>query len=306
MNNQCFENINFQLLVLQNEFLRGKESLDNQYKALVDNLLMSNYNVYDNFSPYRNFSFYNQNTFDSSMLFGSTGSSLYTPQNYTSRICQQQERSLNFIKEKEESLLNKKRINETKSSQDKLTNELHESTNLSSSKSNGEKNNNLKLIDKKADKKVSTFNKRPDCLRKRIKTLANRYINKKLNILLRANTQKKLRNLPLQYNNNVNKQFNKNLVDRTILSIYTELIPDIKDQGDAIKIKYNQLLIEESSCNELKNTLQRKWKELYTEYLESSDYQKDTKYLLEIEGNEYVTTFKNHAENLVSYYQENK
>ena len=105
--------------------------------------------------------------------------------------------------------------------------------------------------------------------------------------------------LPQIFITNINIEYNRNYLDKTIIQIYNEfdLIQNLKKIDDVIRIKNKELF---------KIFSKYKFYELYGEYIESQCYKKDVNKVINKNGKNIGTLYEFVSKNFVSYYLSNK
>jgi hypothetical protein len=111
----------------------------------------------------------------------------------------------------------------------------------------------------------------------------------------------KLARLPQAFITNIKIEFNKYYLSRSILQIYSEF--DIfKSHTELIEAG----LIKEEKKSVLEKFLNLTLEEVYDYYITSKRYQKDKEKIINKDGSEFAILFNFIAENIISYYKNNK
>ena len=154
-----------------------------------------------------------------------------------------------------------------------------------------------------------------DNIRRRIKTLFNNYIIKLLNNLLKKNfigTKMKFVKINIRITKDVGIKYNRNLLDKKIRDIITNVSNKYLNQDNNIKcIKY----IESHKNNEeIINVLNKTYKDLYVNYyLKSSkndildnSFEAHKQKILGLYGKEYSELFIKNAYNFIEFFAKGK
>ena len=154
-----------------------------------------------------------------------------------------------------------------------------------------------------------------DNIRRRIKALFNNYIIKLLNNLLKKNfigTKMKFAKINIRITKDVGIKYNRNLLDKTIRDIITNVSNKYLNQDNNIKcIKY----IESHKNNEeIINVLNKTYKDLYVNYyLKSSkndildnSFEAHKQKILGLYGKEYSELFIKNAYNFIEFFAKGK
>ena len=154
-----------------------------------------------------------------------------------------------------------------------------------------------------------------DNIRRRIKALFNNYIIKLLNNLLKKNfigTKMKFVKINIRKTKDVGIKYNRNLLDKTIRDIITNVSNKYLNQDNNIKcIKY----IESHKNNEeIINVLNKTYKDLYVNYyLKSSkndildnSFEAHKQKILGLHGKEYSELFIKNAYNFIEFFAKGK
>ena len=154
-----------------------------------------------------------------------------------------------------------------------------------------------------------------DNIRRRIKALFNNYIIKLLNNLLKKNfigTKMKFVKINIRKTKDVGIKYNRNLLDKTIRDIITNVSNKYLNQDNNIKcIKY----IESHKNNEeIINVLNKTYKDLYVNYyLKSSkndildnSFEAHKQKILGLYGKEYSELFIKNAYNFIEFFAKGK
>ena len=154
-----------------------------------------------------------------------------------------------------------------------------------------------------------------DNIRRRIKTLFNNYIIKLLNNLLKKNfigTKMKFAKINIRITKDVGIKYNRNLLDKKIRDIITNVSNKYLNQDNNIKcIKY----IESHKNNEeIINVLNKTYKDLYVNYyLKSSkndildnSFEAHKQKILGLYGKEYSELFIKNAYNFIEFFAKGK
>ena len=154
-----------------------------------------------------------------------------------------------------------------------------------------------------------------DNIRRRIKALFNNYIIKLLNNLLKKNfigTKMKFVKINIKITKDVGIKYNRNLLDKTIRDIITNVSNKYLNQDNNIKcIKY----IESHKNNEeIINVLNKTYKDLYVNYyLKSSkndildnSFEAHKQKILGLYGKEYSELFIKNAYNFIEFFAKGK
>ena len=152
---------------------------------------------------------------------------------------------------------------------------------------------------KNSSKKV--FNKRSDCLRKRIKTHFNKYIYNKLTGLLSSKTKDILFKLPKGFIADINILTNKLLLSKTIRQLYAS---DLGYTNDYCIMHNRNLLKNCPKDEELDEFLNLTYQDAYKEYLRSDRFEFDMQYFRKKEDEEYAKAYENFANKYLVYYEE--
>lgn len=154
-----------------------------------------------------------------------------------------------------------------------------------------------------------------DNIRRRIKALFNNYIIKLLNNLLKKNfigTKMKFVKINIRITKDVGIKYNRNLLDKKIRDIITNVSKKCLNQDNNIKcIKY----IESRKNNEeIINVLNKTYKDLYVNYyLKSSkndildnSFEAHKQKILGLYGKEYSELFIKNAYNFIEFFAKGK
>ena len=154
-----------------------------------------------------------------------------------------------------------------------------------------------------------------DNIRRRIKALFNNYIIKLLNNLLKKNfigTKMKFVKINIRITKDVGIKYNRNLLDKKIRDIITNVSKKYLNQDNNIKcIKY----IESHKNNEeIINVLNKTYKDLYVNYyLKSSkndildnSFEAHKQKILGLYGKEYSELFIKNAYNFIEFFAKGK
>lgn len=147
--------------------------------------------------------------------------------------------------------------------------------------------------------KRKIFNFRVDCIRKRIKTHFHRYVYNKLNRLLSLTENHNIVfKLPKNFISEISIIHNKNLFQKTVAEIYSmDLV-----YNESNHLNHNKDVIKRTDIKEFKDFTSRNFREIYYEYLDSSEFTRDMKQIKFKDGENYANQFRKIAINLISFY----
>ena len=148
-----------------------------------------------------------------------------------------------------------------------------------------------------------------DNIRKKIKTIFfNKYIYNKINDALKAK-QSKLYfvKFPITFVNDIKKDTNKDIINKTLLEIMS--IKEIYDEKDLNNYYHNLKVLENKEINEneeLKEILNKKYSELFQEYINSKEFN-----IIEINrlknndmDNSYIERYIYQSKHFIEYFSE--
>ena len=149
-----------------------------------------------------------------------------------------------------------------------------------------------------------------DNMRVKIKRGFYRYLKKKLNqILKNSGCKKSFDFFPYKFSSDVNKERNKYILDMTLREIFlNKKLYEFEDKNGLYKYKSNFDLVqnEEIKNNEkLQKILNKTFRELYEEYINSDDFNIDEINRLKnnkTEDEQYIETYKILSKNLISFF----
>lgn len=318
----CHQEIMNKLQKINEETLIYKKKLDMEFTKLIDPVY---FNLMENSVDLSNvFNFMNSNNtsnWESMRVFNERKSNLdyqrlpSTKYDSSNKMdCYLSSKRHRNTRESDESAFIFEETRKNKSILSTLTNDNGiTSTNLTNmtlpialdekKEENKQKSNeqNKKKIFSLLMKNPTDFNKRSDCIRKRIKALVNNHIVKKLNSLLDSeNSNKKLHSLPRCHSIDVKKAINRRLLDKTIEEIFVE---EVEDKKEMRKVLHNRKIVKSIKEPSFKEILNKKFKDFYEEYVSSNQYKEDMEKLLERESKDYIDYFQQHVESFVAYYK---
>ena len=149
-----------------------------------------------------------------------------------------------------------------------------------------------------------------DNMRVKIKRGFYRYLKKKLNqILKNSGCKKSFDFFPYKFSSDVNKERNKYILDMTLREIFlNKKLYEFEDKNGLYKYKSNFDLVqnEEIKNNEkLQKILNKTFRELYEEYINSDDFNIDEINRLKnnkTEDEQYIETYKILSKNLINFF----
>jgi hypothetical protein len=132
-----------------------------------------------------------------------------------------------------------------------------------------------------------------DCIHKKIKARLFKFVKDKMKVLILP----ELSNLKIPQNiiSDVTFNFNKDLLNRTIQSIFVERYFYFNSTKNLQKICLEGKLVE------LNNFLQRSVRDCFEEYLSSDIFEKDIK---KFQNESYISTFKDYSFGFIEYYNQ--
>ena len=149
-----------------------------------------------------------------------------------------------------------------------------------------------------------------DNMRVKIKRGFYRYLKKKLNqILKNSGCKKSFDFFPYKFSSDVNKERNKYILDMTLKEIFlNKKLYEFEDKNGLYKYKSNFDLVqnEEIKNNEkLQKILNKTFRELYEDYINSDDFNIDEINRLKnnkTEDEQYIETYKILSKNLINFF----
>jgi hypothetical protein len=141
---------------------------------------------------------------------------------------------------------------------------------------------------------------RIDSLLKKCKSKVFRAVHESVNLLLGMNS--KMNRIPQEFITNINIDYNKEFLNKTILEIYKEfhLTNGIEeDQKQTYKLT-------EEKLNLLKKIFTMKYSEVYDDYLGSIRYKRDLHSIKKKEGCNYCRLFEYVSKNFLQYFNTGK
>ena len=149
-----------------------------------------------------------------------------------------------------------------------------------------------------------------DNMRVKIKRGFYRYLKKKLNqILKNSGCKKSFDFFPYKFSSDVNKERNKYILDMTLREIFlNKKLYEFEDKNGLYKYKSNFDLVqnEEIKNNEkLQKILNKTFRELYEDYINSDDFNIDEINRLKnnkTEDEQYIETYKILSKNLINFF----
>lgn len=159
---------------------------------------------------------------------------------------------------------------------------------------------------RKKDRKYNSDN-----IRRKIKHRFHKALKNAVNRLLKeAKSEYQFKTLSIKSIQNINKKKNKEILNMTFKQIYSkdfgysEKITSKKLENNINTIKYlerkdNKLISENSNYNNFKNM---KLIEIYEEYLNSRDFEKEIDKIIEEENEDYPKQYINLAKHLIEFY----
>lgn len=145
-------------------------------------------------------------------------------------------------------------------------------------------------------------NLRSDSMKKRIKAAVNNYIFKKLSSLIKhEESQIFFFSLPSYFSNNLNFQLNKEIISMTVREIFS-MIPACFSEIDKVRVNHNISMMNRLKIDELEAILSKTWKEMFDEYIASSDYEKYLEHISKRDGPAYYSSFIKQIEQFIPYF----
>ena len=167
-----------------------------------------------------------------------------------------------------------------------------------------------KFIQKKRRKKRGPRKDNSDNMRVKIKRGFCRYLKKKLNnILKKSGSRKYFDFFPSKFSSEINKKNCKLIVNMTLKEIFLDKNLYIKENEDGLcKYKHNLNVVksEEVKNNEkLQEILNKTFRQLYEDYINSDDFNVDEINRLKKNNDEdYIQKYKITAKNLISFFSQ--
>ena len=175
-----------------------------------------------------------------------------------------------------------------------------------------DKEKEIKFIGNKRAKVKRPRKENQDNIRRKIKrAFFNNALIKKLNNKLKSSGSiKYLEKFPQIFVCDVNKNKNKKIMDMTLKKIFeTKELYANEDKEGLFKYELNLKVIQSEEIKEneeLQKILNKKFSELYTEYINSDEFNIDEINRLKEKkmGDEYINRYKYLAKNLVEYFSQ--
>ena len=175
-----------------------------------------------------------------------------------------------------------------------------------------DKEKEIKFIGIKRSKVKRPRKENQDNIRRKIKrAFFNKALIKKLNNKLKSSGSiKYLEKFPQIFVCDVNKNKNKKIMDMTLKKIFeTKELYANEDKEGLFKYEFNLKVIQSEEIEkneEFQKILNKKFSELYTEYINSDEFNIDEINRLKEKkmGDEYINRYKYLAKNLVEYFSQ--
>lgn len=161
-------------------------------------------------------------------------------------------------------------------------------------------NHNKYLSKTKKFSDVYGFKTRSDCLRKRFKTQIHSFILKKLNASVKEEDLYFFK-LPSVFSTNLNHDFNISLINMTLKELFSFDVTS--KQYDKLRVEHNKALMNKPSSNEAFLKLkEKKWIELYYEYIFSPEFSNYMAILRAKYGNEMSHLYSTSVKTYTDFY----
>ena len=175
-----------------------------------------------------------------------------------------------------------------------------------------DKEKEIKFIGIKRSKVKRPRKENQDNIRRKIKrAFFNKALIKKLNNKLKSSGSiKYLEKFPQIFVCDVNKNKNKKIMDMTLKKIFeTKELYANEDKEGLFKYEFNLKVIQSEEIEkneEFQKILNKKFSELYTEYINSDEFNIDEINRLREKkmGDEYINRYKYLAKNLIEYFSQ--
>ena len=175
-----------------------------------------------------------------------------------------------------------------------------------------DKEKEIKFIGNKRSKVKRPRKENQDNIRRKIKrAFFNKALIKKLNNKLKSSGSiKYLEKFPQIFVCDVNKNKNKKIMDMTLKKIFeTKELYANEDKEGLFKYELNLKVIQSEEIKEneeFQKILNKKFSELYTEYINSDEFNIDEINRLREKkmGDEYINRYKYLAKNLIEYFSQ--
>lgn len=149
------------------------------------------------------------------------------------------------------------------------------------------------------------FNTRLDCLYKRIKTHLHKFVYNKINKILKLETIEKniIFKLPKGFISDLGREHNKKLFNKTVKEIYSINLPELDKN---ILIHNKNVLNQTNDSTILNDFINKTFKDIYFEYLNSTDFTLDCSISINKDGKEYTKLFRKAAHSFYDYVYDDK